>query len=218
MIYVLTKYRFIRLCQKKELEVARITLEEEILLIVQKEHQRSGVRGKWFLTGNNFVNLTLDYHLLSALLNPRDLCEDNLYGRFNWKHELDNFWESVRNLKHEKGSSSPLYAHILLHYFWEDCESIQTLQELSLESGKWKLFNLEMQKASYKTKIESVKEISKDLVKKISTGSSTEVRSVSSDQHTKKSHKHSFRGIRPKMSASYSNSSYNGTIYKIISR
>lgn len=212
MIYVLTKYRFIRLCQKKELDVARITLEEEILLIVQKEHQRSGVRGRWFLTGNDFSHFTLDYHLLSALLNPQDLSEDNLYGRFNWKHELDNFWESVRNLKHEKGSSSPLYAHILLHYFWEDCEAVPTLQELSLESGKWRLFNSEMQKGSYKINIDNSQEAAKVKEKKIRTKSLNETKSVSSDQLTKKSYKRSFKGIAPKMSASYSNSSYNGMI------
>lgn len=66
LIYVLTKYRFIRLCQKKELEVAKITLEEEILRIVQREQQRSGARGKWFLTGIIFhlIMQTIIYYQL----------------------------------------------------------------------------------------------------------------------------------------------------------
>jgi hypothetical protein len=209
LIYVLTKYRFIRLCQKKELEVAKVTLEEDILQIVQREQQRSGVRGKWFVTGS-ILCLIIDYHLLSALLNPHDLSEDNLYSRFNWINELTNFWESVRNLKHEKGSSAPLYAHILLHYFWDDCENIPNLSNLSLESEKWKMVNLEMQKVASKLKQDNLKEASKINENPIMTPSLAEIKSVSSDQNNKKGHKRSFKPIRPKMSASYSNSSYNG--------
>ena len=209
MIYVLTKYRFIRLCQKKELEVAKVTLEEDILQIVQREQQRSGVRGKWFVTGS-ILCLIIDYHLLSALLNPHDLSEDNLYSRFNWINELTNFWESVRNLKHEKGSSAPLYAHILLHYFWDDCGNIPNLGDLSLESEKWKMVNLEMQKVASKLKQDNLKEASKINENPIMTPSLAEIKSVSSDQKNKKGTKRSFKGIRPKISASYSNSSYNG--------
>ena len=209
---MLTKYRFIRLCQKKELEVAKITLEEEILRIVQREQQRSGARGKWFLTGIIF-HLITDYHLLSALLSPHDLSEDNLYSRFNWTTELANFWESVRNLKHEKGSSAPLYAHILLHYFWDDCENIPNLENLSLESEKWRLVNTEMQKLASKLKHDNLKEAAKVKENSVMTVSQAEVKSVSSDQLSKKGRKSGFKGIRPKISASYSNSSYNGRLY-----
>ena len=134
-----------------------------------------------------------------------------MYGRFNWECELENFWESVKILKTNKDSSVPLYAHILFRYFWDDRQNVPLLENLSKEAGKWKLFNYEMQKDS----IIPVFDIENEAIlpdgKKNRRSGLPDTKPVSTDQYYKKGHSKSSKNMKPKLSASFSNS--NGTFF-----
>lgn len=72
---------------------------------------------------------------------------------------------------------------------------------------------MEMKKVASKLKHDDLKDETKLKENSVTAISSAENKSVSSDQLSKKGHRRGFKGIRPKISASYSNSSYNGRLY-----
>ncbi len=134
-----------------------------------------------------------------------------MYGRFNWESELENFWQSVKNLKANKDSSVPLYAHILLRFFWDDCQNIPSLEDLSRDAGKWKLINYEIQKDLSIPVIEVENGVVHSQGKKNHSSRLPDAKPNSIDQCHRKSQPKVNRNVKSKISASFSNSSYNGT-------
>lgn len=59
LIYLLTKYRFIHLYQIRQFEVAKVTLDDILAPMVEKEQSKGGMRAQWFATGNLFFNLMI---------------------------------------------------------------------------------------------------------------------------------------------------------------
>ena len=104
LMYVLSKYLFISLVQKSQLDIAERTLKMIISPLVQKEQKRGGVRSEWFIA---------DFHLLENLISS-NTSPHNTYLNFNWDSELSKFWEGM-NIN--SAGSPPLFAYALKQYF-----------------------------------------------------------------------------------------------------
>jgi hypothetical protein len=132
LIYILSKYRFIYLCQIEEWEVAGTVLADDIWPFVEKERLKGGLRSDWFLTGVFCYSFTyywahtqlylIDYHLLDELLQMRSqagLPTTNIYVNFDWSIEVSRFWDSIKALAQKSGQSNlPLYTHVVAKFFY----------------------------------------------------------------------------------------------------